>query len=901
MDFKLEFSRNNVDFELLDLFPKQQLDYDIEFYDTIEIDKVKIPFYTDLRIPLTTHNKSADLFNFEPFTDQGADYPKDDFYFRLTILGSSNTIIRGILNISSIEYNSGEPYAQVVLKDFISKYLADIKDVNLGDIYTDSYYTTRHTVNDFRLPTSSGGEAGIIGDNPGPSRPISFPYVDFVNDVKGKFNYAARQFMEYGTGIGRTGIMPVFSVSGFLEYLGRYISSSNLPVRLDSNLFGVGFFNGNPLIPSMQPEKLTMVIPSQLLAKQDTNTRFFNVQQSPAWAGTNTSLNSGEDYDGNAMLITTQWFGNMETSGNYGTDAEGNPLYVYQAWGKEKTTGFYPDDVDEGIRGFFAPKVSFNSSISFRSGDAFCIWENPELEIPVVQNDKLVSRIYNASANSTMTFAPYIGVYEDGLMVKKMRMQDVSGNDITLTLSGSSVKQGYSNKNSTTGPFDYLKVLTNPKGVILGAATSFSDVIVFETFTGYLPEEELFINGGSRYSINYFIEPLDGELEISYANGYTTTIFEPETATGLTIDTFGVNELKKLITRLGTPDGASGTYGTLSLEFTANEDVLLHKLTDEFIIQDSIKKTCPFTVHQVLLNIAKRFDCGLFYDYDDSDPDPGNHTHVLRIDPLFAMRGTPQDVNQYIDDIKSYKISTGGDKVKTLTLNNKNYGLYYDDLNNDDVTIGSTTQEINDKGIAEITVNLDSSIYHYSVCGEESYEAEGNQNFQNGAFSEYELGFTPNIFTKNADTGFRFAYLDKPLYATFLLRPDVVLKGQRSDDKMITEVERTYIRSELGNHVFNGRLFSFNTAGWSLMFEAEDGNPEDMYNDIWVESEKIKQSELPKIEFNMVVPTTDLTDLNFFLSGFTASLMTGGTIYVRSAKGEVFEDYAYLTIEALLS
>ena len=84
------------------------------------------------------------------------------------------------------------------------------------------------------------------------------------------------------------------------------------------------------------------------------------------------------------------------------------------------------------------------------------------------------------------------------------------------------------------------------------------------------------------------------------------------------------------------------------------------------------------------------------------------------------------------------------------------------------------------------------------------------------------------------------------------------------------------------------------------MFEDESGVVTDTYSQIFAVSEKIIQSEYPSIEFNMVVPTSQLGDLSFFLKEFTATRMTGGTIYVKSAKGNVYEDYAYLEIEALL-
>ena len=895
MDFKLEISRDNQTYYKVDLFPKQQLDYDLDFYDKVDIDKVKIPFYTDLRIPLTDRNKSAVVFDYEPVAASGTDFPKEDFYYRLTIYSSNTSTISGILNVESVEYNSGEPYLTIVLKDYISKYLSEIKDTPLGEIYNDAFHTTRRTMNVFRSPTSASGEGGVVGQNPDYSRPISFPYIDFVNDIKGKFGYAARQFLEYGTGIDRAGLAPVFSVKGFLEYLGSYINNSNFQFRVDSHLLGVGQFAGSPLYSDLEPEKIQMLLPAKLLAKQDTNTRTFFVRQAPAWVGTNQSLESTFDLDGNSKLITTGYFGNMETAGNYGSSGLEDPaVYSIQAWGAEKRLPFYPDDNDEGIRGFFAPKVSFNADINYVNGTNVAVWENPQLEIPVVGLDKMVQRIYSLSADSDMRFKPYLGIYEDGFMVKKIALQDSpNGDDIILTMSNvGNVIQGYSQKTAAVAPYDFFDVDDGDPSIV-GVGATVYDTLQFETFQAYLPSEEIFINGGSRYSINYFIEPLDGELDIDYVSDYNNA--NPHQATVISKGIFGVNDIKKAITRLGTPDGNSGSYGDSNLQFTANADFLPYRLSDEYIIQDSILQTCPYTVSEVLLGIVKRFDCGLFYDYDDNADQ-----HVLRIDPISLMRTSTLNIKDYIDDLKSYKITNQGDKVKTLSLNNKDYGLYYDDLNQDGVTVGSTTQDINQDGIAEININFDSSVYFNSVCGPVSDDYTFSQNFQNGAFSENELGFTPNVFTKNQDVGFRFAFLDKPLYQTNVLGPEIFLKGLSTDDKMITEIERIYTSNQFNKHTFNGRLRDVNTAGWSLFFEDESGNVTDLYTAIYQDSEKITQSNLPKIEFNMVVPTSELGSLDFFLNRFVSPPMTAGEIFVKSASGEVFEDYAYLTIEGLL-
>lgn len=912
MDFKLKISRDNVTYYDVDLFPQQKLEYDLDFYDSLEIDKVKLPFYTTLRIPLTDTNKLSTRFDFDPFTSVTADFPKDDFYFEITVYGNSTTNIGGILNVEAFEYNSGEPYIEVELKDYISQYLSTVKDLKLGTLYGEStaYYRNRHTFSTFLQTTAAGGEAGTIGQNPDYSRPISFPYVDFCNDVDGKFGYAARQFLEYGPGLNRTGIMPVFSVPKFLEYIGLYLDTANFPVRVDSKLFALGHYASSPAFADFQAEKLHMVVPSQLLAKQDVNTRNFTVRQSPAWTGTNSSLESCTDLDGNTKLIHTDWFGNMETAGNYGTDGEGNPLYSVSDWGAEKRMGFYPYDyvngIDEdGIRGFFCPKVSFNSSLSFSSGNPSTTISGLKYEIPIVQEDKMVTNILLGSPNTDIRFNLCIGVHRDGAIVKRIPLQDASGNDLILDTSSASLSQGYSNKDDHLADADYKYCnpsITNLDTAIINNGAIWRDVINFEPVDVYFPEEEeLFIDGGSQYSINYFLQPLDGSIEIEYIDSYSfssglSSYIQNTTAQA----TFEIYDITKAITRIGEPDG-TGDYGRLDIKFTSNADTFLYKTDDEFSIEDSVNQTSPFSVSEILSAVLKRFDCGLFYRFDSSAAQ-----HVLRIDPLSVVRSGSQNINTLVDDLKSVRITNGGDKVKTLILNNKDYNLYFDDLDNDDVTIGSTTQEINQEGIAELKIDLNSSIYYRSVCGEESQSYNEFINYD--SFSENELGFTENIFTPNKDVGLRFAYLDKPLYNTNMLVPYATLKGFYPDGDMNTESQIIFSNVLLtifntnigGQHVFNGRLFHYNTARWNLMFEDEDGDTTNTYDNIFAVSEKILQSENPRIEFDMVVPTSDLASLDFFLQTLSATRFNANSILVKSAKGEVFEDNAYLTIEGIL-
>ena len=908
MNFELEISNNNVNFSKVDLFPEQQLEYDLDFYDSLDITKIKLPFYTTLRVPLTSVNQASNRFNFNPFLSPTIDFPKQDFYFVVNIFGSSTVQIAGILNVISFEYNSGEPFIEIELKDYLSKYIAESKELLLGDIYTSTDYTNPKTMSNFLSV-----EGGILGQNPDYTRPISFPYIDFCNDVDGKFGYAERQFIEYGPGMTRAGIAPVFSVPRFFESLATKIGTTDFPLRADSKIFEIGAFAGSTGLTDFEPEKLHFVPPAQLMADKDTNTRNFFVRQAPAWSGSNKSMNFCTDSNNNPKIIHSDYFGNMETCGNYGTDAEGNPDFIFSDWGSGKRMDFYPYDNTsgfdpDGVRGFFAPKVSFNASIGFNSGNTSATLENMLFEIPLVQEDKMVYRINQNSTQTTMRWKIYIGIYQDSQMVKKIPLQEsLNGPDIILDKNNiQNTVQGFSNKNSTSGSYDFFTCQEGKEdeGALLatGLSASYRDTIQFEPQLVYFPtDQEIFINSGSQFSVNYFLEPFDGELDLNVASRFADNSSHHRSDLYINDVPYSIDEFDKTITRIES-------YGQLDIKFSANADYLPYKLDDIVVVKNSINQTCPLSVTEIMSAILKRFDCGLFYEYDDSDPDPSLHTHVLRIDPLSLVRFGGQDINNLLDDLKSVKITNGGDKVKNLEINNEDFGGYFDDINNDGVTIGSTLQELNNEGIVELKIDLKSSVYYKSVCGPANDNDFDSSNL--GRFSERQLGFTANLFTQNKDIGLRFAFLDKPLYKTNLLVPGVFLNVSNSwfTSSMKTESQIIFSNSQTGlasnyiggQHIFNGRLFSENTAGWSLLFEKENGDTGESYDDIFAVSEKILQSEKPRIEFDIVVPTSNLSTLNFFLQTFSATNFTSNPILVKSANGEVFEDYAYLTIEGTL-
>ena len=931
LEFNLEISRDGATYYAVDLFTDQQLDYDVDFYDSLSLDKIKMPFQTDMKLPLTPGNMSANLINYNPSSSASSDFPRDDFFYKLTVFGTAVSNMAGIMNVTDIEYNSSEPYISVKLRDQLSYYLSKVKEVNMAELYDQAKYTdTNLTLSRFTFYSetnnSTMGQKGTIGVNPDTDSAIVFPYVDMNNDTQ-KYGYPARQFLEYGTGNGRSGLIPAFSVQKFLEYVGDYLSTTNFPVRVDSHLFAVGSYT-TPYTAAMQPEKLRFTNSSHMLAKQAVNTRTFTLRQSSAWAGTNASMaymkgteatfrfnSSIGAVNNDEKWFRTSYWGSMENHGNAIRAAvpTGLPAFSQQEFGCKKLTTSYPEDENESIRGWFCPKVSYQANARLNGNPTLPVSVSGlQLEIPVVKEDGMVIDVQFDNALTTMEFALNVGIYEDGMMIKRVPMEDSNGDPLRLQPNGRSSTR-YSNKevpwdgSGVQSPTDYIDEDENYTYAFVNG-TSARDVLTFPDVDIYFPTDiDVFVNGGSKYSTNYSLEPVSGVLQARVFEEFALSFITPPATGNLTPILLGLGtpvwldfdffDLKKLITRIPTLTEAE----KLDITLLASEDFLPHQLDDKIVIKDSIAQTTEDSIYDVLLKISKRFNCGFFYNYDSV-----SNENVFRIDPLHVMRSGTQDISSMIEDAKSFKTTIGGSKIKNLVLSNEDYGRYFDRQLKDKV-LGSTTQEINPEGIKDLEIKLDSSIFYKSLAFDETVERP--QNLLSGAFSEEQLGVANNIFSINEDAGFRFAYIKQPEYNTWILHPymvyneDATLSGQ-----MKTEVERLYGKGSFGfdeltgsraHTVMNGELTHISPLGFDLRAEDEDGNTTGYY-DLYSAAESLKTANLPTVEFDMVVPTSYLSNLDFFMQTLTAPQVTNNNIYVKSAKGDVYGDFAYLTIEGLI-
>ena len=901
MNYTLLLSSDNISFTELDLFPEQSLSYEAEFYDDKSVTDIKIPFYTDIKIPLTATNKQ--FFGYDPVYNNVLSYPKDDYYYKIQVHNSSNTELAGIARIKTIEYNSDSPYLFVELIDYLNLFLNNIRELGVGDILTDSSHTTQKTMSDFFAVTSQGGERGTINVQPDTTRIVNFPFVDFCNDVQ-RFNYEIRQFTEYGAGFDRAGFVPTLSVQQYLKQIGEYLSTTTgLSVKVKSKLFAI---NETEALPDFEAEKLQMIIPARLLCKKEFNTREFVLSQYDFWVGTNEALTSEKDLNGNDKLCLTNWLGDKETFGNY--DATND--ISYQKYGIKNQsdkisiyTGNSTLIQSEDNLGWFCPHMNFKGRVEYTYHPTLTRFRPTgtiKLDIPVIGEDKF---IYNIDpTQSDAEFNLCIGIYEDGYLKKEIALRNSDGTPIVLQASNATAVEGESYKYLQSRK-DFERKAYDPAygnvqlGLYFNAnihpTSGRKDMLQWSTVDAYLPDlEQMLIDiySESRYAVNYYLKPVSGSLRVSYANDFEVIggtfgglIWSVKTATSETIE---VSNIRKSVSHIQA-------YSYFAMQIKANEDFNPYFPGDRYVIKDSLNNSNDLTPIDLLKAVAKRFSCGLFYGFDGTD-------HIIRIDPLHIARTQGGELE--IDDLKSIKISQPSDKIKNLVIKNKSYDSFYDSVG-DDIVRGDITREINPSGLSDLEIELDSGVYYKSITGDLFFEEE-NQNLELGIINKFEYGVTDNVFGTKNQIGIRFAYLNPPAYKTQIKVPFSIDKSLRPN--LTTETERIYRSmysypsyTEESKHIFNGRLTHINSQGFNLLAGDDSSLPTDYY-DLISSSEQVKSKGSVSIELSAVFSTNDVSDVSFMLEKKRLGLANGQNVLIKSVSGEVYEKYTYLDIKGLI-
>ena len=108
-----------------DLFPNQDLSIEINYYDTTNLDALKIPFSFTSRLPYTTRNNS--IFASYNYNTAYGNLTKNKYSYVVTKDG--NTISQGLVRVTSVIVNSTEPYYELEFQKISNTIQYDILDL----------------------------------------------------------------------------------------------------------------------------------------------------------------------------------------------------------------------------------------------------------------------------------------------------------------------------------------------------------------------------------------------------------------------------------------------------------------------------------------------------------------------------------------------------------------------------------------------------------------------------------------------------------------------------------------------------------------------------------------------------------------------------------------------------
>ena len=135
MDYKLKVKKKaDTTFSEVDLFPDTIIDFDLDFYNVDNIDKIKVPISVALTLPLTDSNASS--IDYDPRENILTTIPTNPFDFELLMNGS--IVLKGNLYVESYEFNNNTPVINIRLVDRIQELFALAKEKSFSQLYDDT-------------------------------------------------------------------------------------------------------------------------------------------------------------------------------------------------------------------------------------------------------------------------------------------------------------------------------------------------------------------------------------------------------------------------------------------------------------------------------------------------------------------------------------------------------------------------------------------------------------------------------------------------------------------------------------------------------------------------------------------------------------------------------------------
>jgi len=832
--------RLRVNNQFLDLFPNQEINIGVDYYDTTNIDAIKIPFTFNADVPYTAKNKT--VLGYDAAFGYGG-IPLSDYNYE--VYSNGDIISSGKARIISATINSTEPIFSLELKDRVSEFSKLVRELEIGDIYNDSFSTQVRTLSTY-LSLNQGYS----------QRDIEIPFIDFDN-IQKTTGYESRQFTAWGTSGKKFGLMPALRVVDFLD---RVFSTAGIA-------YTSKFISGTG---SWDPENLYILYPTYLSATPASKRESFlfpfpyNVEKnSNQWDGAEVNVGSGV-----SVGISNYYLPSKESYEPFGpTNYAVGEAVISREYGDQvrKSSGV-ADWGDENV-GYISYGSGFNAKFAFNSGTVtisglktcYATSEYTDAE----NDDAIIPAINKITDLGNAVFTPYVLIYESynsGSVPKyKIPMVNPNGTPVQLTPTGFSDNSGID-------------------AIPSGSANVDFGTINFPTFTAELDDTIAYeLRGGSTYSCAISVEMVSGSITV---DKYIKVLIGSSTLTAsLEVEDFTFVEGDSVKKRTFGYD-----WSLLGIKVDNHSSVPATCPNDNFQFKESLLNNKSIKVYDLVIDIMKRFGLSLVYDYTS-----GN----VILDNLKDVRLTTGLFDQYIDSLKPYEISVGTKPPKTLKLLNKENDGLYDKFDNG-LAVGSFDGVLNQNGVGEKSIEFITSLINpiqKTICGDEFFTDPVLLN--SGLISIQEIGDIKNEFPDYDKAGLRIFYLQENNFATSLRYP--VFREYNDYGQRIRQI----LYKPVGTYELQGYPVNSLTGNQKdLRFMFADGSTGDAYGYL-TETERFIANESNKMSFYAAIPDTMFQSGDLYKKKFRFNKTEENFIVNSLTDAKIYDGYVYGKFEVI--
>ena len=851
MEYKLRLKKKSqTSFTVASLFANTIIDFDLDFYDVDNIDKIKVPVSISLNLPMDSVNTG--ILGYDPNSSASSAIPDVPFDFELYL--DNVKMLEGNMYVESYAFNNQTPNILVRLVDKIQDIIAGSKLTTFADMYDDLDTDTSFT--NFLSSNNESIGSGVSMD------PVLFPYIDFCNDVD-KFLFASRQFLQFGFDKNKAGFVPALNVKSFIQ---RFFSEANTGVI--SRFFKIGNYGNN--IPNVNPDDMYMLIPERLLCTPATPRGFYLVEGPYEYYVNEYTRDANLDV---TSAIETNTYPSQTLGWNYSTTPAANT--TDNGFGLNFTTNV-PNDGNNMDRAYHGSHMSYTALPSNLLPGNRTITDSIGFELTMIRTAagvyNMVETINPAASSATFNFTAVL--WKDGAPFERFRMLNPNGSLKTIRMSDATVHEMrtpysafngvYTNVNSVRVQ-DYINHTDPQNQTVLNNRVEFDSGVVGDfKWEGKKVE----IDAGSTYAVTIEVQWLSGTVDVDYVDTWQPYFnMQSMTDDGVIPDRILNRSLEREDLVKARYCGDESNPGELYLGLTSTGYVNPYYGTDIANVYNLFDQSelSPF---DILKQIIARFNLSVVYD---------QKTSSVLIDrlPDLRARNSSESITSKVDDANEISIDVSTKRLKSIEISSTQTDLFYDNY-------GYKKLDISASGSDDVKFDLKSRVYNRSLCGEETFIEVPD------GFSEYEIGFTLNQFTSHKDIGLVFGYIDTPQYRTNIKRARFVEKDNYKGLLYSTEFSHTFPRfvTDKSNQL---PLYHFN----------EQGQSTELYN-FFVGNDNIEYLGKPKIKFQALFNDDYGFDVKDNYSIVTLGQVNSNGLIIKSISGQIYESGIYGDVEAII-